>query len=144
MKTVLRNSAAVIIGLVIGSAVNMFLVTVAPFFIAPPAGVDVNDVDSIAASIHLYGPEQFIFPFLAHALGTMVGALVAYLMAVSHQSKMGYIIGTAFLAGGVSVIFMIPTPLWYTSIDLVFAYLTMAWLGIWLGKRFQKESAETG
>jgi hypothetical protein len=142
MKTVLRNSLAVIIGLVVGSALNMLLVTVAPYFIPPPPGVDVNDVDSIAASIHLYGPEQFIFPFLAHALGTLVGALVAYLVGISHQVILGYIIGVAFLAGGVSVIFMIPTPLWYTIIDLGFAYLPMAWLGIQIGKHLYKDRSE--
>lgn len=34
-----------------------------------------------------------------------------------------------FLAGGVAANIMIPAPAWYRIVDLVFAYLPMAFLG---------------
>ena len=52
----------------------MALVTASPLVIPPPAGVDVSDPQSLSESIHLFEPKHFVFPFLAHALGTLVGA----------------------------------------------------------------------
>ena len=135
MMTLIRNILAVIIGLALGAAANMLLITYGPYLIPPPAGVDVTDPQSISASIHLYGPEHFVIPFLAHALGTLVGALTAYLIAVSYRSTFAYAIGVAFLVGGIAVTFMIPAPVWFIVLDLTIAYLPMAWLSILLGQR---------
>src|SRR3954464_9967396 len=113
MKTILRNIFAVIIGLVVGATVNMALITVSPHVIPPPAGVDVTDSKSLSASIHLFEPKHFVFPFLAHALGTLAGALLAFLIAASYRSVFAYMVGVAFLAGGIAATFMIPAPAWF-------------------------------
>jgi hypothetical protein len=76
MKTFLRSLLAVLLGIILGSVVNMALILASPQVIPPPAGVDVNNVESMRASIHLFEPKHFLFPFLAHALGTLVGATV--------------------------------------------------------------------
>ena len=55
--------------------------------IPPPAGVDVTDTESLRQSIHLFQPKHFIFPFLAHALGTLVGAYVAYRIAATRKAQ---------------------------------------------------------
>jgi hypothetical protein len=135
MKVLIRNILAVIIGLVLGSSVNMLLIVVGPYLIPPPTGVDVTDAQSIGASIHLFRPKHFVIPFLAHALGTLVGAVTAFLIAVTYRPIFAYAIGAMFLAGGISVTFMIPTPRWFTILDLVVAYLPMAWIGTLLGRR---------
>lgn len=83
-----------------GSAVNMGLVMASPHIIPPPAGVDVNDIESIKDSIHLYEFKHFIVPFLAHALGTVVGAYVAVIISASYKLIMGLVIGVLFLLGG--------------------------------------------
>ena len=134
MKIIIRNVLAVIVGLVLGSSVNMGLIVLAPSLIPPPAGVDVTNAQSIAASIHLFEPKHFVFPFLAHALGTLVGALAAFLIAGSRRPVFAYAIGVTFLAGGVAASFMIPAPAWFIVLDLVGAYLPMAWLGHTIGK----------
>lgn len=138
--TLVRNIFAVIAGLALGASVNMLLIVLGPYLIPPPAGVDVTDTQSIAASIELYGPEHFVIPFLAHALGTFLGALVAFLIAASYRSVFAYAIGTIFLAGGISVTFMIPAPIWFTVLDLVVAYLPMSWLGIRLARQLRGEN----
>ena len=140
MKTLVRNILAVIVGLALGASVNMLLIVIGPYLIPPPAGIDVTDTESIAASIHLYGPEHFVIPFLAHALGTFVGALVAFIIAASYRSMFAYAIGAIFLAGGISVTFMIPAPIWFTVLDLVVAYFPMAWLGIHLARDLRGEN----
>jgi hypothetical protein len=137
MKTILRNIAAVIVGLVVGAVVNMALVMLSAIVIPPPAGVDVMDAESLKASIHLFGPQHFVFPFLAHALGTLAGALVAFLIAGRHRPAFAYAIGAVFLLGGIAAASMIPAPAWFIVLDLVAAYLPMAWLGTQIGRRIQ-------
>lgn len=138
MPNLLRNILAVIVGLVIGGFVNMALVTLSPSLIPPPAGVDVNDAESLAKGIHLFEPRHFIMPFLAHALGTLIGALVVYLIAATYRVQMAYVIGAVFLCGGVAASFMIPAPAWFIVLDLLAAYLPMAWLGIQIGRRIRQ------
>lgn len=132
-----KNILAVVLGLVIGGAINMAIVTLGSQVVPPPAGVDVSDPESIAAAMHLYTPLHFSVPFLAHAVGTFAGALVAYLVAASHQSKIAYGVGAAFLAGGITASFMIPAPAWFIALDLIVAYIPMAWLAISLGRRIK-------
>lgn len=134
MPNIVRNVIALIAGLVIGGIVNMALVTISPSLIPPPAGVDVTNVESLSKAIHLFEPRHFVMPFLAHALGTLVGALVAYLIAASRKVQLAYVVGVFFLVGGIAASFMIPAPTWFIALDLLVAYLPMAWLGIQIGK----------
>jgi len=138
MPNLLRNVLAVIAGIVIGGIVNMALVTVSPSLIPPPAGVDVNNAESLRNGIHLFEPRHFIMPFLAHAVGTLAGALVAYMIAASHKTKLAYAVGVFFLAGGIAASFIIPAPTWFIALDLLVAYLPMSWLGIQIGTRLKR------
>lgn len=47
-------------------------------------------------------------------------------------------IGAVFLCGGVAASFLIPAPAWFIALDLVAAYLLMAWLGIQTGTRMKQ------
>ncbi len=128
MKIILRNILAVIAGLVIGGMVNMALISISSSVIPPPIDADVSAQEGLKAVMHLFEPRHFIFPFLAHALGTFVGALIAAAIAVNHKMKFAMAIGFVFLIGGITSVFMLPSPLWYTVVDLVFAYLPMGYL----------------
>jgi hypothetical protein len=134
----LRNVLAIVAGLAIGSLVNMAVITVSPSLFPPPAGVNVNDPESLRKGIHLFEPRHFVMPFLAHALGTLAGALAAYLIAATYKSRMAYAIGVVFLLGGVAASFMIPAPAWFIALDLVLAYLPMAWLATQIGRRMTR------
>jgi hypothetical protein len=103
--------------------------------------VDVNSTESMKAGIHLFEPRHFIMPFLAHAVGTLAGALAAYLIAASHKARLAYVIGVFFLFGGIAASFMIPAPTWFVALDLLAAYLPMAWLAIQIGTRMRQVSA---
>lgn len=137
MKTLLRNGLAVVLGFAAGSALNMALILAGPHVIPPPPGVDVSSAEGMKASMHLYEARHFVFPFLAHALGTLGGALVAYLVAASQRGRFAYAIGGVFLAGGIAACVMIPAPAWFMVLDLVAAYLPMAWLATRLGRRLR-------
>jgi hypothetical protein len=144
MAIVLRNVLAVVVGIVVGMVVNGALITLSPSLIPPPAGVDVTNAESLAAGIHLFGPKHFVMPFLAHALGTFAGALLAYLIAASYKARFAYAIGIVFLCGGIAACFMIPAPIWFMAVDLILAYLPTAWLAILAGSRMQRGANAPG
>ena len=129
MNPILKNILAVIAGVVIGSVVNMGIITLSPSIIPPPEGVNVTDMESLKASMHLFEPKHFIFPFLAHALGTLAGAFVAALIAATNKMRFALGVGIFFLIGGIANVFMLPSPAWFTVLDLAGAYLPMGWLG---------------
>lgn len=139
MKTVLRNILAVVLGFAAGSLVNMSIIMISGSVIPPPDGVDLSSAESLKTSMHLFGPEHFVMPFLAHAIGTLIGAFLAALMAASHKFIFAQVIGVMFLAGGIMSVFMLPSPVWFTIADLGLAYLPMAWLGFLLVSKVSKK-----
>jgi hypothetical protein len=138
MPNLLRNVLALLAGIAIGGGVNMALITLSPSLIPPPAGVDVTSAEGLGKAMHLFEPRHFIMPFLAHAVGTLAGALAAYLIAASYKVQIAYVIGAVFLCGGVAASFMIPAPTWFIALDLLAAYLPMGWLGIQIGTRMKQ------
>lgn len=133
MNNTARNALGMILGVIVGGVVNGGLVVIGPMIIPPPEGVDMTTVEGMTAGMQLLGPEHFISPFLAHALGTFVGALVAYFVASSHKTIAVYFVGVLYLIGGVIASTMIPAPLWFIALDLTVAYIPMAWLALQLG-----------
>ena len=132
MNKTIRNILAVIAGMVVGSFVNIGIIMVSGSIIPPPEGVDNTTVEGLQAGIHLFQPKHFLLPFLAHALGTFAGALLTAIIATSRKMLFAMIIGFFFLAGGIGNILMLPSPLWFTLVDLIGAYLPMALLAGWL------------
>lgn len=124
-----RNILAVIAGIVVGLIINGCLIQISGIVIPPPEGVDPSDMESLKAGMHLFGPQHFIVPFLAHALGTLAAALVASLIAVSHNFKIGIGLGALFLIGGLTAAYLLPAPLWFEALDIILAYIPMGWLG---------------
>ena len=135
MSPIVRNILAVIVGIVVGGIVNFALVAISAFVIPPPAGVDPTNMESLQASVHLFEAKHFVFPFLAHALGTLVGAAVAALIAAGNKMTIALVVGVFYLLGGIMAATMIPAPVWFIILDLVVAYIPMAWIGGKLGSR---------
>lgn len=128
MNSILRNILSILAGFIGGSAVNMALISASGSIIPPPEGADLSTNEGLIASIHLFEPKHFIMPFLAHALGTFAGAYLAARIAASHKMTFALVIGFLFLLGGIGAVYMIPAPLWYDVIDLVLAYIPMAFI----------------
>ncbi len=129
MTPILKNILAVIAGFTIGATVNMGLVILGPKLIPVPEGMDVMNPESYMAHVHLLETRHYIMPFLAHALGTLVGAFFAARIAANRKSLFAMLIGLIFLLGGIQASRMIPAPTWFVTTDLLLAYLPMAWLG---------------
>ncbi len=141
MKPIVRNILALITGLVVGGFVNMGIIMISGFIIPPPAGVDVTTMEGLQESMHLFKPINFLMPFLAHALGTLVGALLTTLIATSSQKKWALGVGVFFLMGGIANVVALPSPLWFNIVDLAGAYIPMAYLGVILATKFQNKNS---
>ena len=128
MNPIVKNILAVIAGWLGGSAINMGLIQIG-HKLFPIQGIDPSDMEALAEVMPTLGFEYFIFPFLAHALGTLVGAAIAWWIAASHKIKFSLGIGGLFLLGGIMVNYMLPGPTWFAVVDIIFAYIPMAWVG---------------
>lgn len=129
MNPILRNVLAVVAGVVVGAFVNSALVNIGPSVIPLPEGADVSTMEGLSESMHLFKPVNFLPPFVAHALGTLVGAFLAAKIAASHAMKLALGIGAFFLLGGIAAAMMLGGPTWFIVTDLVLAYIPMGWLG---------------
>lgn len=132
MKNILRNIISVIVGAIIGSVVNMGIVMLSSSIIPLPQGVDMTN---LAEGIKLFEPKHYIMPFLAHALGTFVGSIIAAIISKNKKLLVALIIGAFFVVGGILNAIQLKFPVSYTLIDLLLAYIPMAYLAYLLAKK---------
>lgn len=128
MNPIFRNMLAILAGVVLGMIANMGIITLSGSVIPPPDGIDPSDMESLKANMHLFEAKHFIMPFLAHAVGSFVGALVAALVATSHKMRFAMGLGVWTLIGGIMASFMIPAPTWFVVLDLGLAYVPTAFV----------------
>ena len=122
MSSIIKNVLALIGGGLVGMTANMGLIITGNQLI--PLSENINPMNAMNWEI-----KYFIFPFLAHAIGTLSGAFIASKFSESYHMLFAMCIGIFFLIGGISMVFILPAPIWFIVIDLVFAYLPMGWLG---------------
>jgi len=139
MKPLIKNVLAIIAGWLSGSVINMVLIQVGHYLI-PIEGVDPNDMEALMAVMPTLDAEYFIFPFLAHALGTLIGVTIAGLIAATHKMKISLCIGGLFLLGGIVVNYMVGGPTWFAVLDILVAYIPMAWIGWKLSKKISRST----
>ena len=127
-KKMIRNISAVITGILVGMIVNMGLIILGSSLIPIPEGFDpMNAIN--------WDLNNFIFPFLAHALGTLVGAFLIAKIANSYQFQLALSIGTLFLIAGITMVYILPAPVWFICTDLIAAYIPMGYLGWLIAKK---------
>ena len=129
MNVILRNISAPILGWILGSVVNMGIIMLSPLVLTYPEGFDNSTMERLAETIHLLSTGLLLMPFFAHALGALFGAFVAAKTAASHQMKFALGVGAFFLIGGILMVNMVPSPTWFNALDLIVAYIPMAFIG---------------
>lgn len=134
MHPALRNFLAILAGIVIGGVVNKVIIMISGSIVPLPEGVDPNDIESIRANIGRYEAKHFIVPIMAHAFGTLIGALVAAKIAANRHITWGLLVGGVFMIGGIMMVHMLPeSPVWMKVTDLALCYLPMGYLGAKMG-----------
>jgi hypothetical protein len=135
MNTTLRNILVTIAGCIIGSLVNGGIISISGSIIPPPEGADTQTMEGLKASMHMFEPKHFLFPFLAHALGTLVGAYIAARLVTANPMRSAMIISGLFFIGGLMMVVQLPSPVWFSIVDLVGAYFPMGYLAVRLAAK---------
>jgi hypothetical protein len=134
-----RNITAIVIGMLAGSIVNMGVIEIGSMLIPAPNGVDIENFESIKAHIHLYQPSQFLFPFIAHCIGTFITVwLFMFIASTRYPIRYVNMFGTLFFLCGVYMVYILPAPIWFNLLDLTIAYFPMAYLGYQFSIRKEK------
>jgi hypothetical protein len=134
----MRNVLAILIGLIAGALCNGAILKLNGTWVSLPANVDMQTPAGIAAAMPLLAFKHFVVVFLAHAVGAMVAALVATLLAKPKRQYIPLIIGGLFLIAGIMMVIQIPAPAIFSIIDLTLAYVPMAYLGYYLARKILK------
>lgn len=121
--------------------INGFLVYLGPSLIPPPSDCDLTTLKGLRQAMPHMAPRHFIFPFLAHALGTFLGAAVSTLMVRGQSLWPAMIVGLLFLLGGIVNVVTLPAPAWFSAVDLLLAYIPPAFLARWGVCRLAKKRA---
>lgn len=137
-KPIVRNILAVLSGSVLGGLINGLIVKFGAVIIPYPEGYSYATEELMKSTIHLLEPKHYIVPFLAHALGTLIGCIIVFNRAFTNHFKLAFIVSTLFFFGGAMMVKMLwgYTPMWFNITDLVFAYFPMAFIA-----KFLKNSA---
>jgi len=135
MNSIVRNILAVVLGIVACFVAKFIIISISGSIIPPPEGMDMNDLESIKANAHLFQPKHFIMPFLDHSLGSLVGGSVAAFVAADRKITFALVIGAIHIIGGIIAAAIIPAPIWFIVLDLVVAYIPMAYLGGFIAAR---------
>ncbi len=122
MKPIIKNILVFFIGCILGMCANMLLIITGNLLI--PFADGINRMDATTWEL-----KYFLFPFLAHSVGTFVGAFIVARYTVSYHMALSILVGVFFLLGGISMVLMMPAPLWFILVDLFVAYLPMGWFG---------------
>jgi hypothetical protein len=122
MKIIITNILVLLGGCVFDSVVNMGLIIAGNQLI--PMADGMNPMDATMWEI-----KYFVFPFLAHAIGTLVGAFIVARYAASYHMILSIFVGVFFLLGGISMVLIMPAPLWFILLDISLAYIPMGWYG---------------
>jgi len=132
---IVQNILITMVAALAGMLLNLVLVEYSFYFISPPEGVNLTTEDGLQSAMSLMEPKHFLMPFLAHALGTFVSAVLVSRFTTERQFSRAMLLGFLFLSGGIYMARAWSSPLWFNIIDLGLAYLPMAYLGYLLGRK---------
>ena len=118
----------------LGSGVNMLLILLGSVVVPLPNGADPTDAEAIKKAMPHFTALHFVFPFLAHALGTLVGAIVVARVGAAVAPTFPLAIAGLFLLGGIVNALYLPAPFVLVALDLLLAYLPMGYLGWRIGR----------
>lgn len=136
----LRNLFALISGLFAMMIVITFVeLANAKFVFPPPAGIDWNNTEAVAAFAQTMPTSALAIVLLGWLLGAFVGASVAARLAGSRKLWLALVVGLLVSAGVVDSALKIPHPTWMIVLGVALPPL-LAWLA---AARIQKGLAST-
>ena len=111
MKKTILNLFVFVVCVLTGGMLNGVIVKYSSAIIPPPIGFDLRTEEGLKAAMQVMEPKHFIMPFLAHALGTLVGAFLVTLFIKERKLFRALLVGFLFFLAGTYMVFILPSPL---------------------------------
>ncbi len=127
MKNVIRNIAAVLLAIVVAYLITSGIIIIGHSIVPVPEGMDTNNLESIKNNFHLFKTKHFIFPMLAHAVGTFISAYIVSHFAANHKFKFALGIGILYMIASLLLTIKLGHFQWIGIIELGL-YIPMSWL----------------
>jgi hypothetical protein len=126
-KSVLIAIGVGLLALVAGVLANMGIVNAGAEMWPADPQFNLKTMAGLEAALPTYTTVQLLYPVLAHAVGTLVSALI-----VARWGRWPVFSAYLFagLLGGLQMVIALPAPLWMEALDLTVAYFPMAWLAL--------------
>lgn len=139
-RTVLRNIATILAGLVVGSCVNMVFVLLNVEYLYPmPDHATLETTEKFAAYVSGLPWSAFLVVFVAHFGQTLAGSFVAAKLG-SRPVLDALLIGLLTMVGCIMNNLKIPVPLW-TWIEVPFHPVVAYWVGRYVEKEQHSKKA---
>ena len=97
MQHIFRNFIALLLAFLSAWLVTSAIIILGHSIVPTPEGMDTNSFESIKNNFHLFQTKHFIFPLIAHAMGTFISAYIVSHFAVSHKFKFALGVGVLFM-----------------------------------------------
>lgn len=125
----IRNAAAIIVGLTTAILLIFVVQKVGHFIYPPPPDLDTNDVDAMRTYFSQLPLLAQLFPVLSYLLGAFFGPVVACAIGTAQPKNLAGIIGLVLLALTISNLISIPHPHWFSAFAIA-VIVGGAWAGM--------------
>lgn len=128
----LRTILSIIAGLLASFAIIILMESIGHIIYPAPAGLNPDDMEAIKAYTQRAPVIVFVLVILAYGLGSIVGGLVAAMIAAHKKMTKSITVGGILMGLGAYNLFMIPHPVW-TVVISIFIFIPCSYLGGYLG-----------
>jgi len=108
----IRNALSVLLGLFVGSTLNMVIVLAMMAIWPMPDGVSMSDPEGMAAHVATMPVAAWLMAIAAHLTQAGVGGWVAARVGASHPMVLALIVGVLSLMGGIMNAINLAAPAW--------------------------------
>jgi hypothetical protein len=121
---ILKRTIVILLSIFIGAQLNGAFLTIGTNLIPPPEGCNLDSLEGLKAAGPFLEAKHYLFPFLAHAIGTLLSAVLITRFLKSNQLVFSMVAGILFLIAGISMVIMLPaTPIWFILVDLILSLI---------------------
>lgn len=133
-----RNIGAGVVGIVIAMLAVWLVQKVGHAVYAPPAGLDINDLDAMQAYVATLPLGAFLFVIASYFIGTLAGTCAACAIGTMLPRVFAILIGCLMLIATAMHVAMIPHPTWF-----IIAAVVAIFAGAGLGTKCERASGDS-
>lgn len=134
MSNSIKNVLAVLLAIFAAGIITFSIVVLGHSIIPTPDGIDTNDFESIKSNFHLFEVKHFLFPLIAHALGTLVASYLVSRFAKTYKLWFAIGIGILFMCASLSLSLRIGQFNWIGIVEIL-QYIPVSLLGYTIWQR---------